>query len=77
MAQITKWDYGFAEYDGSSIHRRVDSMDDVAATSDALVPFVIAAGEKDWEFAAPCLRLLPVWPRGVGTGLKQRRFHRF
>ena len=50
MAQKTKWHYGFAEYDGSAIHRRIHSMDDVAATSDALVPFMIAAGEKGWEF---------------------------
>jgi hypothetical protein len=50
MAQIMKWEYGFAEYDGNVIHRRIDSMEDVATTSEALVPFLIAAGEKGWEF---------------------------
>lgn len=39
MAQSTRWDYGFAEYDGSAIHRRIDSMDDVAATSAGFVPY--------------------------------------
>ena len=50
MAQITKWDYAFAEYDGDAIHRRSDSMQDVATTSGPLMPFMIAAGEKGWEF---------------------------
>ena len=50
MAQITKWEYVFAEYDGNAIHRRIDSMEDVADTSDALVPFMITAGQKGWEF---------------------------
>ena len=64
MAQKTKWHYGFAEYDGSAIHS-INSMDDVAATSDALVPFMIAAGRKAGSFAAPCLRLLPNLAQGL------------
>ena len=67
MAQITKWDYGFAEYDGSSIHRHIDSMDDVAATSKGLVPFMIAAGEKGWEFCGTLPA--PVSQSGPGSSL--------
>jgi len=67
MAQMTKWEYGFAEYDGSAIHRRVDSMDDVAATSAALEPFMIAAGEKGWEFCGTLPA--PVAHSGPGSPL--------
>ena len=67
MAQIMKWEYGFAEYDGSAIHRRIDSMDDVADTSEALVPFMIAAGEKGWEFCGTLPA--PVCHPGIGSPL--------
>ena len=75
MAQKTKWDYGFAEYDGSSIHTRIDSMDDVAATSEALVPFMIAAGEKGWEFCgtlpAPTSQSGPGAPLSIAVLFKR------
>ena len=65
MAQKTKWHYGFAEYDGSAIHRRIHSMDDVAATSDALVPFMIAAGrERLGVLRHLACAYCPIWPRG-------------
>jgi hypothetical protein len=69
MAQITKWDYGFAEYDGSAIHRRIGSMDDVATAEGLvpLVPFMIAAGEKGWEFCGTLPA--PVSQSGPGSPL--------
>lgn len=74
MAQKTKWHYGFAEYDGSAIHS-INSMDDVAATSDALVPFMIAAGEKGWEFCgtlpAPTAQSGPGAPLSIAVLFKR------
>jgi hypothetical protein len=75
MAQKTKWHYGFAEYDGSAIHRGINSMDDVAATSDALVAFMIAAGEKGWEFCgtlpAPTAQSGPGAPLSIAVLFKR------
>jgi hypothetical protein len=75
MAQVTKWEYGFAEYDGSAIHRRVDSMEDVTATSEALVPFMIVAGEKGWEFCgtlpAPTSKPGPGSPLSIAVLFKR------
>lgn len=67
MAQIMRWDYGFAEYDGSAIQRRINSMEDVDASSDGLVPFMIAAGEKGWEFCGTLPA--PVSQSGPGSSL--------
>ena len=64
---MTKWDYGFAEYDGSAIHRRIGTMDDVAESSEGLVPFMIAAGEKGWEFCGTLPA--PVSQSGPGSPL--------
>ena len=64
---MTKWEYGFAEYDGSAIQRLINGMDDVTATSGALVAFMTAAGERGWEFCGTLPA--PVSHSGPGSPL--------